>query len=326
MKTPAWFYRFNLFALVLLPVGFLLRLFKFPRFGGRASKLKVVSIENITAFDAAKAEIIREIAKYMNAAVLLGGPGRVGRGRAVRDWDAADDVGSDAKIIAKTGAEVWIGNKAESLRSLEIKDHSVFAAIVSGIGGGIRPIARILVFDGENGIGNGLPWPAGPVFSGLGAAIKRADAVLISGTPGSAAARILRVAKRKKRPVFFARKELATGGLFGKYVVFSGEKNPGQFFAKLCEILSVRVVDKIAFPLGHSYKKNDIIRLFRASKQYEARLITTEKDHARLPSNIRTKVRFIPIEVGLQPNFYLWLERRIGGCQAAAGERKDQIC
>ncbi|MDR1027268.1 MAG: tetraacyldisaccharide 4'-kinase [Rickettsiales bacterium] len=304
MKNAIWFNRLNILALALMPVGFMVRIFGWRFRRRRNSKLKIISIENITGFDAGRTEIIREIAKYMNAAVVLGG---YGRGRIARENDPVSEIGAEAKMIAKSGLEVWVGNKSESVQSLEIKDQKVSAVVAAGPVP-VKNAVRILLFDGASAAGNGLFWPAGPLRRGIVSAVKSADAVLLAGTPGAGSARILRIAKRKKKPVFFVRKDFDTDGLFGKYAAFG---DGPELFGALGGILSVRLVDKIRFPAGRVYNKNDIIKLFRAAKAFEARLITDEKNWVRLPSNIRAKVRFVPVRVGLQPNFYLWLERRV---------------
>jgi hypothetical protein len=119
------------------------------------------------------------------------------------------------------------------------------------------------------------------------------------------------MAKNAKKPVFFVKNEFDAAGLFGKYVAFSGA-GADRFFRALRGIISMRIVEKIPFRKNRFQTRDEIIRLFRMARKYEARLVCAERDWATLPMNIRQKIRFVPERAVLPPNFYIWLEKKLG--------------
>jgi tetraacyldisaccharide 4'-kinase len=167
------------------------------------------------------------------------------------------------------------------------------------------------------GVGNGLLLPAGPLRETLTSGIKRSDAILIINSDNNNnSIQIIKKAKKYKKPIFFVRRELNATGFFGKYIAFAGIGYPSKFFNALRMVPAIRIVEKVSFADHYQYKKSDILHLFRMAKQYGARLICTEKDWVKLAGNIRSKVRFVPLKITIQPNFYVWLNKKIGDINA----------
>ncbi|MDR2269156.1 MAG: tetraacyldisaccharide 4'-kinase [Rickettsiales bacterium] len=322
MKTPFWFHRFNPIALLLTPLSvvyFIISkiVFIYRLFCRKSSKTPVICVGGILAGGVGKTPVVREIAKYLNSLVVMRGYRGKGAksGAPVRGTDAARDVGDEAKMLAESGIKVYVGDRRENIDVINYGDYKASAIILDDgfQNPGIKKDISIIVFDESVGAGNGLLLPAGPLRETLASGIRRCDAVLVSQSDfGAGCVRILRMAKRRKKPVFFIKKELDTSGMFGKYVAFAGIGYPGKFFDALRNVASIRIVERIPFSDHHSYIKDDIIKLFRLARQYDARLVCTEKDWVKLPHNIRAKVKYVPLKITLQPNFYLWLERKLG--------------
>jgi tetraacyldisaccharide 4'-kinase len=321
MKTPFWFRRFNLIALVLLPLSLAYYIvskiiFIFRLFCRNASKTPVICVGGILAGGVGKTPVVREIAKYLNAPVVMRGyRGKRRIGSEVKTADSAREVGDEAKMLAGSGLSVYVGNRGESIEAINYKE-SRSPAIVLDDGfqnPRIKKDISVIVFDESVGIGNGLLLPAGPMRETLRSGIKRCDAVLINGSDfGSWGARVMKLAKKYKKAVFFIKKELDATGFFGKYVAFAGIGYPDKFFESLRSVVAMRVVEKISFPDHHFYTKDDILKLFRLARKYDARLVCTEKDWVKLPRNIQSKVKFVPLKTNIQSNFYLWLEKKLG--------------
>ncbi|MDR3208496.1 MAG: tetraacyldisaccharide 4'-kinase [Rickettsiales bacterium] len=312
MITPFWFRNFNLFAVLLLPLSaayFLLsKVFFIPRlFCGKISKTPVISIEKSYLGAAETTPFVREIAKYLGAPVIV--PGR-GRGSKARASDSAREAGVPAKILSASGIDVYIGNAPENISAIDYAESKVPAIVLDGAWNGAKNGISILFFD--ESAGNSFLLPAGPMRETPRSGVRRCDAVLLEHNNAAAAnLRILKVAKKAKKPVFFARCELDATGLFGKYVAFaSGDAN--VFFDALRNVISIRVVERVPFRGNHFYTRDEIVKLFRLAKKYDARLVCSENDWNKLPRNIQQKVRFVPKKVTLQPNFYVWLEKKLG--------------
>jgi tetraacyldisaccharide-1-P 4'-kinase len=254
------------------------------------------------------APIAREIARYLNAPVLM--PSR-GRAALVKPSDSARGVGAASKMLSFSGIDVYIGKPKENIEAIDYLEKKSPAIILNGGGPGVKNEISLLFFDCSNNGGNWLPLPAGPLRGTLRGAVKRCDAVLLNQGGGAGYGSILKTAKNAKKPVFFVKSETDATGLFGKYVAFSSDR-PAEFFDELRGVISMRIVEKIPFKNHHFYTKEEIIKLFQLAKKYEAHLVCPEMDWIKLPRNIRQKVRFVPRKTTLQSNFYLWLEKKLG--------------
>ena len=229
-------------------------------------------------------------------------------------------------MLAASGLSVYVGNRRQNIDAINYGESKIPAIILDDgfQNPGIKKDISLIIFDEDIGVGNGMLLPSGPLRETLWSGIGRTNAVLINqGDFGKSSVRILKMAKRRKKPVFFIKKEMDTAGLFGKYVAFAGIGYPDKFFDALRGVISMRIVEKVPFPDHHYYTKGDILTLFRLSKKYGARLVCTEKDWVKLPRNIQSKVKYVPLKVALQPNFYLWLEKKLAACRGMETEAKD---
>jgi len=149
--------------------------------------------------------------------------------------------------------------------------------------------ASIIVIDGAVGIGNGRCMPAGPCRETLRDAIARATAIMLVG-PDSTGLRPRLLAL----PVFAAHFKAAPDDGAKPYVAFAGIGRPDKFFQTLNDS-GHNVVDTVTFPDHYAYTARDIDRLQQLAARQHAKLITTQKDHVRLPPN--TGVESLPVSL-----------------------------
>ena len=62
----------------------------------------------------------------------------------------------------------------------------------------------------------------------------------------------------------------------------------------------MNIIKEISFPDHYNYSEQDLIKLHQLEKQYNAKLITTEKDFLRISPFIRKKYDYIKIEPKLK--------------------------
>jgi len=295
-----WIYRLNLVAILLLPVALVWSvLLKISRaisrlFCKKSSKTPVISFSQITTFRIGKTPLMRVVAKYLGAPVIV-----------------MDEDYWNTKMLTDAGISVLQNGVATAIETAEFMGKKYPAVIVDG--NPRNADIKILVFDDFFGIGNGLPSPAGPMIDSLRSGIKNSDAVLIiQGDDKTVPASLLRITKQYGRPLFLARREMAVTGLFGKFVAFTAIPYPTRFFESLRAVPAIRLVDRIKFQPGKFLDKKTTVELFYKARRFDARLITTEKDWHGLPRNIRAKVKKASIQITLPPNFYIWLEKKLG--------------
>jgi tetraacyldisaccharide 4'-kinase len=143
----------------------------------------------------------------------------------------------------------------------------------------------IAVVDGRRGIGNGRPFPAGPLRAPLEAQFNHVDAVLVVGSAGRTAQYAIKIARRRGAPVLqgdLHPAPEAVAELAGKPVLaFAGIADPDKFFATL-QAHGIPAAVRKRFPDHHRYAVGEISALLACAQRNGLTPVTTEKDLARL--------------------------------------------
>jgi tetraacyldisaccharide 4'-kinase len=89
--------------------------------------------------------------------------------------------------------------------------------------------------------------------------------------------------------------DAATQALAGRKVhAFAGIGRPDKFFATL-DALGARRTASHAFTDHHPYSEAEIVRLLDSASGDGAILVTTAKDHVRIPAALRARVTAVPV-------------------------------
>jgi tetraacyldisaccharide 4'-kinase len=80
----------------------------------------------------------------------------------------------------------------------------------------------------------------------------------------------------------------------GKLVAFAGLARPEKFFDTLTS-LGADLEDAVPYPDHHAYSEDNLTFLTQLALERGARLITTEKDAARLSPEWRARVAVLPV-------------------------------
>ena len=293
MKTPNWFLKKNIIALSLLPLSILYFIvsqfvFIFRYFWQKDSKIPVICVGGLLAGGVGKTPIVQEIAKKINAAIVMRGY----RG------------GDEAKMLKRSRLSVITGSNR--IQSIKKAKKSGFKLVVMDDGfqnPTIKKDVSILVFNSEIGIGNGFVLPAGPLREPL-YAINRADAIIITGKNPSI---LKRKFEKYNKPIFFAKNKTIIPKEVRKFIAFAGIGYPQKFFNSL----SISPIKTFSFPDHYNYTNNDVKKLLLLAEKNKAKLLTTEKDWVRLSSSVRKQIYFAQLETIISPEFYFWLEQKL---------------
>tara|TARA_B100000315_G_scaffold257770_1_gene307658 strand:+ start:12931 stop:13887 length:957 start_codon:yes stop_codon:yes gene_type:complete len=213
----------------------------------------------------------------------------------------AKDVGDEPLLLAEV-APTWISGER---RSGAEAAHTTGAEIIVMDDGFQNPSVKkdlsIIVVDGETGFGNGRLIPAGPLREGVAVGLSRAQAVVIIGEDRfNLHATLIDIAQSSNQaPVdtFTARlkPDSQAGALIDQKVyAFAGIGRPKKFFNTLLEI-GCDIVGAKAFDDHHPYTENEIANLIATAKQEGATLVTTAKDHVRLPAAHKKDVAIVSV-------------------------------
>jgi tetraacyldisaccharide 4'-kinase len=257
----------------------------------------VVCVGNLTLGGAGKTPVaaaLRDMAaaRGVRAASLSRGYQARERGplRVDPSRHTAADVGDEPLLLAGSG-EAWIARN-RALGALAMEADGVGIVIMDD--GHQNPtLARdlsIVVIDATDPFGNGFVFPKGPLREPPAQGLARADAVVLMGE-GELPAQ----ARAFAGPVLRARLAPIAPPEPGRYVAFAGIARPFRFFDALRGHDGIVLAEATAFPDHHAYSAADIRDLAALARTHSARLITTEKDHVRLPAAFREIVASIPV-------------------------------
>lgn len=260
----------------------------------------VICIGNITLGGAGKTPVTRTVRERLIA--LGAAPATVSRGHGGRErgplrvdltQHTAADVGDEPLLHAADGPAFIARDRVAGAR-MAIAGGADTVLLDDGFQNpGLHKSLSILVFDADYGLGNGHICPAGPLREPLAAGLARADAAIVmraSPNPGPPPGFLSGFSK----PVLDAWLEPTGAPPSGRLLAFAGIARPEKFFATL-ERLGADITDGAAYPDHHPFTDGELTWLERLAADREARLITTEKDAARLSPTWRAKVLTLPV-------------------------------
>ena len=300
MKTPKWFLKKSLVAYILTPFSLFYQMGSKTVFNIRkkreyVSRRPIICFGNILSGGVGKTPIVRNVAKFFDAPVVM---------RGYKKSKQTDSIGDEAKMLSSDNILVHVGNRKSNLILLNKQKSDTPIIMDDGFqNSSIKKDISVLVFDEAIGFGNGFLLPAGPLREKK-SAINRADAIIL--------------VKRKKAhpdfalptniPVFNAKNsENCPYDKNTHVVVFAGIGYPEKFF----DNVPCKIVEKISFPDHYQYTDEDIKKLIDTAKEKNAKLLTTEKDWVRLPDWAKKEIKFSALQTDIDSKFYDWLKGKV---------------
>ncbi len=162
----------------------------------------------------------------------------------------------------------------------------------------IKKNFSILCFNQNQWIGNGLLIPSGPLREKL-SSIKRADCIVINGNKDENIEK--QINKIKKSKIFYSKyKPKDINKLKNKKIfAFAGIGNPYNFFELLKEN-NLQVLKHKSFPDHYNYTIKDLEKLKFKANEFNAILLTTEKDYFRINKNLRQDIEKFDIDLEIE--------------------------
>lgn len=270
------------------------------------ASVPVICIGNVTAGGAGKTPTVltllaalRARATGFPAHVLSRGYGGRHQGpvRVDPDRHRADEVGDEALLLARA-ASTWVARDRRAGAEAAIAAGAKLLILDDGFQNpSLAKDFSLLAIDGGFGFGNGRTMPAGPLREPIADALARADGAVLVGEDRMGVAATIR-GIRSDLPVLAARlvpDANAAATLKGQRVVaFAGIGRPEKFFATLAET-GAEIVGRHGFADHHPFRANEVAALEAEAAAKNARLVTTEKDHVRLPPEARPRIAALPI-------------------------------
>ncbi len=315
MKAPAfWQAERSALAQLLRPAGLVCGAIAARRMArpGFRAEIPVVTVGNLVAGGAGKTPAAIAIARMLIEAgatpafLSRGYGGSASQGAPMRVADQSATVVGDEPLLLARIAPTFVGadRAAAAHAACETAKASVLVLDDGLQSRRVEPDLALAVVDGESGIGNGLCIPAGPLRAPLREQLRHVHAIVIVGA-GAAGEAVGAFARMAGVAAFSAtiEPEAQARGLAGENIVaFAGIGRPEKFFATLEEI-GARVVARRSFADHHVYDPQEIDALRALAKRDNARLVTTEKDLARLADAMREGIAAVPVRMNFDAGF-----------------------
>ena len=313
LRAPAFWWRDRpgLAAALLSPVAAVIGGVALRRLGqaGGSVDVPVICIGNPTVGGAGKTPTAMALIERLKTRgarpfALLRGHG--GKAKAPVRVDpgahSASDVGDEALLLARHAPTIVAGG--DRLGGARLAEAQGASHVVMDDGfqnPSLSKDSALLVIDAGVGVGNGQVTPSGPLRAPLAPQLAKSDAVLVIGE-GALGERVAVAARAAGLPVWrghLAPEPAAIAALEGApLVAFAGIGRPEKFFATL-EACGLTVVARHAFADHHPYQPEEIARLAAEAARRGARLVTTQKDHARLAPEVGAGIATLPVRLVL---------------------------
>ncbi len=301
-KTPEfWYQPAGLRAYALLPFAWLYQIGHVINQGLKSSPYKssipVICIGNAVAGGSGKTpaalsfmKTIQESGLYKNPYFLTRGYGGESNSTSLVDAQKhnAAQVGDEALLLAKHAPTIVATNRADGAKLAERADADLIIMDDGLQNNSLVKDITFLVIDRAVDFGNGKTIPAGPLREPLSRVLPKIGAVICIGRP-----------LQSDKTVFEADITPIENNLTGKYIAFAGLGRPKKLL-KTLQDMKANIVGWHEFADHHLYTQFEIDALLKEANAQDAQLITTEKDHVRLPKAVKDKIKTLPIALNFK--------------------------
>lgn len=295
MRAPAFWQRDGLLAALLAPAAAVVAAGAARRVARPAwrAPVPVICCGNATVGGAGKTTLALDLGARLQrrgaalAFLTRGYGGRLrGPHRVVPGRDSAALVGDEALLLAAL-APTYVGADRAAAARAAVGDGAAVLVMDDGLQNPtLHKDTALLVIDGAAGFGNGRVLPAGPLREPVAAAAARCRAAVLIGPDDTGVCRRLPPAL----PVLQARLAPTRTDLAGRRLfAFAGIGRPDKFFALLAAC-GADLAGRRAFPDHHPFTRAELAAVLAAAQRLGAVPVTTPKDAARLPPDIRAAV------------------------------------
>lgn len=299
MREPAFWYRPpTLMSRLLWPLGAIYGTVTEWRMGraGSSPGIPVICIGNYHVGGAGKTPLTLRLAEILRASgespvvVSRGYGGRLhGPVCVLPDVHSAYDVGDEPLMMATRLPVVVSRDRVAGAALAKSQGASVILLDDGFQNPSLRKDLSVVVIDGNRGVGNGQVFPAGPLRAPLPAQTARTDVLVVVGEAHSTGGTV-EMLDRHGVPVLRATLRADANSVMAlrdrRVLAFAGIGDPDRFFSTL-RSHGVNVVDAKSFADHHAFSASELAHLSDVAGAKSLKLVTTEKDMARIRSDAR---------------------------------------
>ena len=207
----------------------------------------------------------------------------------------------EQKLLEQAGETFINESRITSLKNAVSKNYEV-AIFDDGLQDkSISYDLSFVCFNKINFIGNGRVIPSGPLREPL-VNLKKYENVFFNGNDkDNKNLEEIFIQKYSNLNFFNSQYKIINLNKFNlneNYVVFSGIGNH-QTFIEMLEKNKFKIVKNFEFSDHYNFNKKDLEKIKKISTQFEAKILTTEKDYLRIDEQLRLDIEFIKINLNI---------------------------
>ena len=161
---------------------------------------------------------------------------------------------------------------------------------------------RIVCFNNIKWIGNGFLIPAGPLREKINSISKYDLAFLNGNEKDNSNLKLLLKKYNANIEIFESNYKVLNIKQFNineKYIIFSGIGNPDSFKQTLISN-NIKITKEIIFPDHHNYTQKNIDYIRLQARQFNSKILTTEKDYTKIKSYKNGDIKYLEIELDIK--------------------------
>ena len=294
-KPKFWDYKHpNIYAYLLFPIAFLLKIFRLLKIKSKTkkTKIKTICVGNIYVGGTGKTSLSIKINEILTK----------NKKKSCFVKKFYKDQTDEQKLLENRGKLFLSSKRIEAIKQAENENYEI-AIMDDGLQDySIDYDISFVCFNNINWIGNGLTIPAGPLREDINN-IKKYDHLFINGNLENLENLKKQISTINPKIDIHVGKYKPTNldefNIRDKYLVFSGIGNHKTFLSMLKEY-GFNVSKDLEFSDHHNYTNNEVNQILNLAKNFDYKIITTEKDYLRLKNNKIDKIdkiKFINVEL-----------------------------
>jgi len=291
-KPKFWDYKKpNIYAYLLYPIALFLKLIRIIKFNQNKKKftIKTICIGNFYVGGTGKTSLsikIKEILENKNIKICF-----------VKKY--YKNQFDEQKILKNNGDTFLAESRAEAIEKAQTENFEI-AILDDGLQDkSITYDISIVCFNNINWIGNGMTIPSGPLREDI-KNLKNYKNLFLNGNLENLdylKQEILSI--NPNINIHIGKYEPININEFDKkynYLVFSGIGNH-QTFISMLKSYGLRILKDLEFPDHYEYSKKDLELIINQAKQFDCKIITTEKDFLRFENLKLNEIKFIKSKI-----------------------------
>ena len=291
-KPKFWDYKYpNIFAYLLLPIAFLLKILNLIKIKSKIKKLKIktICVGNIYIGGTGKTSLSIKLNEIFNKKKI--------KSCFVKKF--YNNQIDEQKILKNKGKLFLSSKRMDAINQAEFENYEI-AILDDGLQDkSVDCDINLISFNNINWIGNGLTIPAGPLRQDINI-LKKYDHIFLNGN--------LENLENLKKEIFkinskinihvgkYEPLNLNEFNKFDKYLVFSGIGNH-ETFISMVKSHGLNVCKDIEFPDHYKYSDSDINLILNQANNLNCKIITTEKDYFRIENNKLDQIKYLKSEL-----------------------------